>query len=107
MEDRSSYAAERTRSIRGRTGRDPHYSDAKSQQRDFLKRAMMRCVRELVRFVRRQARFFLMAGLAGLGLRPALVIWFPAVVDDSRLYADIATNWLQHGIYGITNSGVI
>ncbi|HEV3510350.1 MAG TPA: glycosyltransferase family 39 protein [Candidatus Sulfotelmatobacter sp.] len=32
---------------------------------------------------------------------------FPAVVDDSRLYADIAKNWLQHGIYGITNSGVI
>jgi hypothetical protein len=28
-------------------------------------------------------------------------------VDDSRLYADIAKNWLQHGIYGITNSGVV
>ena len=28
-------------------------------------------------------------------------------MDDSRLYADIAKNWLQHGIYGITNSGVI
>lgn len=40
-------------------------------------------------------------------LRLFLVFRFPAVVDDSRLYADIAKNWLQHGIYGITNSGVI
>ena len=29
------------------------------------------------------------------------------MVDDSRLYANIAENWLQHGIYGMTNSGVI
>lgn len=35
------------------------------------------------------------------------VLWFPAVVDDSRLYADIAKNWLLHGVYGITNSGRI
>lgn len=37
----------------------------------------------------------------------AFVLRFPAVVDDSRLYADIARNWLQHGVYGITNSGRI
>ena len=42
-----------------------------------------------------------------LALRVFLVFCFPAVVDDSRLYADIAKNWLHHGIYGITNSGVI
>jgi 4-amino-4-deoxy-L-arabinose transferase-like glycosyltransferase len=28
-------------------------------------------------------------------------------VDDSRLYADIAENWLQHGVYGITDSGQV
>jgi len=28
-------------------------------------------------------------------------------VDDSRLYANIADNWLHHGAYGITNSGVV
>jgi len=67
----------------------------------------MRCVRELGRLVRQQARFFAAAGLAGLALRLALMIWFPAIVDDSRLYADIAKNWLQHGVYGITNSGII
>jgi 4-amino-4-deoxy-L-arabinose transferase-like glycosyltransferase len=61
-------------------------------------------VRELVR---RNARFFLLTALAGLGLRLFFVLFFPAVVDDSRLYADIAKNWLQHGIYGVTDSGQI
>jgi 4-amino-4-deoxy-L-arabinose transferase-like glycosyltransferase len=42
-----------------------------------------------------------------MALRLFLVFQFPAVVDDSRLYADIAKNWLHHGIYGITNSGAI
>ena len=61
-------------------------------------------MRELVR---NKARFFLGAGLAALGLRLLLVVYFPAVVDDSRFYANIAENWLRHGVYGITNSGVI
>lgn len=57
--------------------------------------------------VQRNTRFYLWASLAALTLRLFLVFRFPAVVDDSRLYADIAKNWLQHGVYGITNSGVI
>jgi len=57
--------------------------------------------------VRRETRFFALAGLTGLGLRLFFVFRFPAVVDDSRLYANIAENWMQHGIYGVTNSGVI
>ena len=57
--------------------------------------------------VRKDARFFLAATLAGLALRLVFVLHFPAVVDDSRLYADIAENWLQHGVYGITNSGEV
>jgi 4-amino-4-deoxy-L-arabinose transferase-like glycosyltransferase len=61
-------------------------------------------VRELIG---RNARFFSLASLAGIGLRLVFILRFPAVVDDSRLYADIARNWLQHGIYGITNSGQI
>jgi 4-amino-4-deoxy-L-arabinose transferase-like glycosyltransferase len=61
-------------------------------------------VRELLR---RNARFFLWATLAALGLRLFFVFRFPAVVDDSRLYADIAKNWLQYGIYGITDSGQV
>lgn len=59
------------------------------------------------RFGQHNTRFFLLAGLAGIALRLVFVVWFPAVVDDSRLYADIAENWLRHGIYGITNSGAI
>ena len=57
--------------------------------------------------LRRNARFFLIASLAALGLRLLFVFRFPAIVDDSRLYADIAVNWLRHGVYGITNSGRI
>jgi 4-amino-4-deoxy-L-arabinose transferase-like glycosyltransferase len=57
--------------------------------------------------VLKKARFFAWASLAALGLRLLLVFRFPGVVDDSRLYANIAENWLQHGIYGVTDSGVI
>src|SRR5271170_7375231 len=61
----------------------------------------------VLELVRKNARFFLGASLAALGLRLVFVFCFPAVVDDSRLYADIATNWLKHGVYGITDSGQI
>jgi 4-amino-4-deoxy-L-arabinose transferase-like glycosyltransferase len=57
--------------------------------------------------LRNRPKFFLWSSLAGLALRLLLVFRFPGVVDDSRLYANIAQNWLQHGIYGVTNSGVI
>ncbi len=69
---------------------------------------MMRSVRETLRAIRgKNSQFLIFTGVAGVALRLLLVLRFPAVVDDSRFYADIATNWLQHGIYGITNSGVI
>ena len=55
----------------------------------------------------RNARFFLIWVVVALGLRLLFVFRFPGVVDDSRLYADIAKNWLHHGVYGITNSGAI
>src|SRR6266852_3316688 len=67
---------------------------------------IIRCVRSL-ESESRIPRFYTLGGLAALGLRLFLVFRFPAVVDDSRLYADIAKNWLQHGVYGITNSGAI
>ncbi len=65
---------------------------------------MIRCVRELLREKR---RFFLMASLAALALRLLFVFRFPGVVDDSRLYANIAENWMQHGVYAVTDSGQI
>ena len=61
----------------------------------------------MLELVRKSARFFLAATLAALALRLLFVLRFPGIVDDSRLYANIATNWLQHGIYGVTDSGQI
>jgi 4-amino-4-deoxy-L-arabinose transferase-like glycosyltransferase len=61
----------------------------------------------VLELVQKNARFFLGAGLAALALRLLFVFRFPGVVDDSRLYADIAENWLQHGVYGITDSGQV
>ncbi|HEV2399543.1 MAG TPA: glycosyltransferase family 39 protein [Candidatus Sulfotelmatobacter sp.] len=61
-------------------------------------------MRELIR---KHPSFFALATLAALAFRLFFVFRYPAVVDDSRLYADIAKNWLQHGVYGITNSGRI
>lgn len=61
----------------------------------------------MLRLLRRHRRFFLGTALAGLALRLFFFVYFPAVTDDSRIYADLATNWLQHGIYGTTQSGEI
>ena len=55
----------------------------------------------------KKTRFWVAATLAAIGLRAMLVKYFPAVSDDSRFYADIAQNWLRHGVYSITNSGAI
>jgi hypothetical protein len=55
----------------------------------------------------KDGRFFLAGTLLAIALRLFFVLHYPAVVDDSRLYADIAMNWLQHGVYGITNSGQV
>jgi 4-amino-4-deoxy-L-arabinose transferase-like glycosyltransferase len=57
--------------------------------------------------VREHRKFFLGTALAGLILRALFLVYFPAVTDDSRIYADFASNWLRHGIYGETQSGQI
>lgn len=61
----------------------------------------------MLKFIADNRRFFLVATLAALGLRLFFVWRFPAVVDDSRLYANIAENWMHHGVYAVTNSGRI
>jgi 4-amino-4-deoxy-L-arabinose transferase-like glycosyltransferase len=65
-----------------------------------------RYILSVLELVRKHARFFLVASLAALALRLFFVFRFPAVVDDSRVYADIAVNWLR-GVYGISNSGQV
>lgn len=81
-----------------------------------LQTRYIRCVSTLVRLVRlvrlvqpvrRSALFFAAAGFAALALRLFFVFRFPAVVDDSRLYANIAENWLRFGIYGVTDAGQV
>jgi len=61
----------------------------------------------VLRLLRNKPGFFLWTSLAALVLRLFLVLRFPAVVDDSRLYADIAKNWLHHGVYAVTDSGAL
>src|SRR5438445_12849553 len=56
-------------------------------------------VRELVR---QNLRYFVFAILAALALRVFFLLTFPHITDDSRIYADIATNWLLNGVYGRT-----
>jgi hypothetical protein len=56
-------------------------------------------VRQLVR---RNSRFFLLATLAAISLRLVFLLRFAAITADSFIYGDIAKNWLQHGIYGIS-----
>ena len=57
--------------------------------------------------LRRNSRVFLLATLAGLALRLLFLFSCSRVTDDSHFYADIAKNWLQHGVYGLTDNGVI
>jgi 4-amino-4-deoxy-L-arabinose transferase-like glycosyltransferase len=52
--------------------------------------------------VRQHRRFFLGITLAGIALRLFFFFQYPAITNDSRIYADLATNWLQHGVYGET-----
>jgi 4-amino-4-deoxy-L-arabinose transferase-like glycosyltransferase len=58
-------------------------------------------VRELVR---KNFRFFFVAAIAGIALRLLFILRFPAVTSDSLVYGDIAKNWLQHGIYGLSGT---
>ena len=57
--------------------------------------------------LRSHFRFFLLAALSGLALRLLFVFRFPAITADSFIYGDIAKNWLNHGIYGVTDGAAI
>lgn len=56
----------------------------------------------MAELVRRNLRFFLLFAAAALLLRLFFIFRFPGVVTDSFVYGDIAKNWLQHGIYGLS-----
>ena len=66
-----------------------------------------RYISNVLGMLREHRRFFLWAALAGLALRMFFFVYIPSVTDDSRVYIDLACNWLQHGVYGQTQSGQI
>jgi 4-amino-4-deoxy-L-arabinose transferase-like glycosyltransferase len=61
-----------------------------------------RYIANVAELVRRNLRFFLLFTAAALLLRLLFSFRFPGVVTDSFVYGDIAKNWLQHGIYGLS-----
>jgi len=54
--------------------------------------------------MRQHKRFFLAAAAAGLVLRLIFIFFFARLTNDSYIYGDIAKNWLQHGVYGVTEA---
>ncbi|GAC1434872.1 MAG: hypothetical protein NVS1B11_22380 [Terriglobales bacterium] len=52
--------------------------------------------------VRKHLRFFAVTTAAAAALRLLFIYRFPGVTTDSFIYGDIAKNWLQHGIYGLS-----
>ena len=62
----------------------------------------LRYILRVRQLVRQYLRFFLWVTLAALALRLFFLFRFPAVTTDSFVYGDIAKNWLQHGIYGLS-----
>src|ERR1035437_5448760 len=52
--------------------------------------------------LRESRKYFLLVTLAAFALRIFFYLRFPHVTGDSLVYGDIAKNWLQHGIYGLT-----
>jgi 4-amino-4-deoxy-L-arabinose transferase-like glycosyltransferase len=53
--------------------------------------------------IRRHKLFFLLVALAGLLLRLWFVFCLRLVDGDALVYGNIALNWLNHGIFGITH----
>src|SRR5256885_979174 len=62
---------------------------------------------KLIALVRRNWPFFLLLTIAGLALRLFFVFRFPHVAGATWIYGDIAKNWLDHGIFGLTDNGAI
>ena len=54
--------------------------------------------------VREAPGFFLLITLAAFALRLVFYFKFPHVTGDSLIYGDIARNWLDRGIFGLTHS---
>jgi 4-amino-4-deoxy-L-arabinose transferase-like glycosyltransferase len=56
------------------------------------------------RMLRESRKYFLLVTLAAFLLRLLFYFRFPHVTGDSLIYGDIARNWLDHGIYGLSHA---
>ena len=61
----------------------------------------------MLKIVRESKAFFIVSTLAAFILRLIFIFRFLSVTTDSFIYGDIAKNWLQHGVYGISSAGGI
>jgi 4-amino-4-deoxy-L-arabinose transferase-like glycosyltransferase len=59
----------------------------------------------VLKIVRESKAFFIVSTTSAFVLRLIFIFRFPSVTTDSFIYGDIAKNWLQRGIYGISNAG--
>ena len=64
-------------------------------------------MRKLLELVRRNWLFFLLATIAALALRFFFVFHLPHLAGDTWVYGDIAKNWLNRGIFGVTDNGLV
>jgi len=64
-------------------------------------------MKQLLELVRRNWLFFLLVTAAALALRLFFVFRFPHLAGDTWIYGDIAKNWLDHGIFGVTDNGLV
>lgn len=64
-------------------------------------------MKKLLGLLREHWLFFLLTTLAALALRLFFVFRFPHLSGDTFIYGDIAKNWLEHGIYGLSENGAI
>ena len=54
--------------------------------------------------LRESRKYFLTITLAALALRLLFYVRFPHITGDSLIYGDIARNWLDHGVFGLTHA---
>jgi hypothetical protein len=48
-----------------------------------------------------------LAVIVGLALRLVFIHWFPTTTDDSATYLQLASNWIDHHVYGLSQNGQV
>ena len=61
-------------------------------------------LRSLREFLRENIGFFLLWTAIAIGFRVIFLLKFKLLTDDSFIYGDIAKNWLQYHVYGLSSA---